>query len=191
MSLFGTTLCDKLFLINLCNYNDTSEPLLLRIFTFVFDITCLLFLSALFFNENYISTRFVQAHTNNKNIHYGYIWTNESAKSAYAALVAVVLIMLMNFGTRTRKELTRLHVQKTEKNFEELKSHTFHALKLKHIIVFVVDMLLMILFWYYCSCFCSLFSQTQVDLVLTTINTTLFCVVFILFIYLLFCIMRV
>ena len=191
MSLFGTTLCDKLFLINLCNYNDTSEPLLLRIFAFVFDITCLLFLSALFFNENYLSTRFVQAHTNNKNIHYGYIWTNESPKSAYAALVAVVLIMLMNFGTRTRKELTRLHVQKTEKNFEELKSHTFHALKVKHIIVFVVDMLLMILFWYYCSCFCSLFSQTQVDLVLTTINTAIYCVVFILFIYLLFCIMRV
>jgi hypothetical protein len=191
MSLFGTTLCDKLFLINLCNYNDTSEPLLLRIFAFVFNITCLLFLSALFFNENYLSTRFVQAHTNNMNIHYGYIWTNESPKSAYAALVAVVLIMLMNFGTRTRKELTRLHVQKTEKNFEELKSHTLHALKVKHIIVFVVDMLLMILFWYYCSCFCSLFSQTQVDLVLTTINTAIYCVVFILFIYLLFCIMRV
>ena len=191
MSLFGATLCDKLFLINLCNYTDTSEPLLLRVFTFVFDITCLLFLSALFFSENYLSTRFVQAHTNNKNIHYGYIWTNESPKSAYAALVAVVLIMLMNFGTQTRKELTRLHVHKNEKNYEELKSHTLHSLKLKHIIVFVVDMVLMIMFWYYCSCFCSLFSKTQVDLVLTTINTTIFCVVFMLFIYLLFCIMRV
>jgi hypothetical protein len=191
MSLYGATLCDKLFLISLCNSTDIREPLLLRIFAFVFDITCLLFFSATFFNETYLSTRFVYAYTQQKNVNYAYIWRNEAPKSAYAALASTLLIMLMHHAIQTRKALTRLHKQKYETNFDEIKSHTLSVLKLKHIIVLVVDLILMILFWYYCSCFCGVYTKTQVDLVLTTLNTMLFCVVFILFIYLLFCIMRV
>ena len=191
ISIYLATLCDKLFLINLCNCFDISEPFLLRLFAFVFDITCLLFWSAIFFNETYISNRFIYTHTQNKKINYIYVWNEETPKSIYAALISMIIIITINTGLQTRKELTLLNKKKKENNFKSELQLTMKTIKIKHIIIFIIDLLLMVLFWYYCTCFCSIYSKTQLSLIATTFNAAFFCVIFIMLIYFLLCIIRI
>ena len=191
ITVYLTTLCDKLFLINLCNCGDISEPFLLRIFSFLFDIACILFFSTIFFNETYISDRFIYTYNKTKEVNYAYIWSNESPKSVYAGLVSIVLIIIMNCFIQTRTDLAKLNKKKKAQDYEEQVDQTLNKIKIKHVIIFIVDVILLVLFWYYCTVFCNLFEKTQIDLFLTAVNTTIFCIVFLLFVYLMFCIMRV
>ena len=191
ISIYISTLCNKLFILNLCNCSEISEPFLLRLFVFIFDISCLLFFSGLFFNEEYISQRFIYAYNGEKKINYAYVWNEESPKSVYAALVSMVFIIVIHFFIDTRKELSELYKSKNEVGYEEKVVMILKKIKNKHIIVVIIELLLMILFWYYCTCFCSVYQKTQLALFETTVNSIIFCVIFSLFIYLILTIIRV
>lgn len=191
ITVYLTTLCDKLFLIQLCNCGDISEPFLLRLFSFLFDIACILFFSTIFFNETYLSDRFIHAFNKTKKLNYAYVWTNESSKSAYAGLVSMVLIILMNCFIQTRTDLSKVNKKKKSDDFEEQVNQTLKKIKIKHVVIFIIDIILLALFWYYCTVFCNLFEKTQIALFLTAVNSTIFCIIFLLVIYLMFCIMRV
>ena len=65
----------------------------------------------------------------------------------------------------SRKNLLEL---KKEKNQYNLKGKTMIVLKcliIKYIIFFSLSILLFIFFWYYLSCFCSVYSNTQIYLI--------------------------
>ena len=51
---------------------------------------------------------------------------------------------------------------KKEKKFDKLK--LIKTLKIKFIFFFVIDFLFQITFWYYVTCFCSIYSNTQIFL---------------------------
>jgi len=53
---------------------------------------------------------------------------------------------------------------KTDEHFEKSKK-IFSNIKIKFFIFFIFSTLLMILFWYYISCFCAVFINTQIILI--------------------------
>ena len=87
----------------------------------------------------------------------------------YSTLICAVINMILKTLSLTEKQIL---VIKQEKNFIEAEKKSKgikNCLMAKLIIFFVISFLLMLFFWYFISCFCAVYKNTQVILIKDTL----------------------
>ena len=87
----------------------------------------------------------------------------------YSTLICAVINMILKTLSLTEKQIL---VIKQEKNFKEAEKKSKgikNCLMAKLIIFFVISFLLMLFFWYFISCFCAVYKNTQVILIKDTL----------------------
>ena len=92
-------------------------------------------------------------------------------KMIYSMIISFVIIYLIKFLSLSESSITVLKQDKEIHNIEEKAKKIIKKLSIKFICFFIFSFLFLILFWYYISCFCCVYKNTQIYL----INNSLIC----------------
>ena len=88
----------------------------------------------------------------------------------YSAIISTVILRIMlSTLVLTEKSILEVKNQKTRLEAINKKKKVLKCVIIKFSIFFILNLILLILFWYYLTCFNALYANTQVDLIINTI----------------------
>ena len=87
----------------------------------------------------------------------------------YSSLISVVVNMLLKMLSLSEKQILDIKREADPEKAKELAEKTKKKLNLKLIIFIVISSLLMLFFWYFISCFCAVYINTQATLIEDTL----------------------
>ena len=86
-----------------------------------------------------------------------------------SSIISIFIIRLMlNFLVLTDKDVVEVKLQKNEALAQNMKIAKLKCIKIKFAIFFVLNFILLVLFWYYLTCFNAVYKNTQIYLVENT-----------------------
>ena len=156
--LYWRCLQRRLFILNIIMHSSPYEPFTAKIIGVILILSFMLSLNGMFFNEGYISERYLAK----DKVNGSFICKNELPKTIYSCLITIIFCYCVELVLNTRKcfkDVAKDEKDK-EKFFEKTKQIT-KCVKIRLIIFVVVSMLLIIFFWYYISTFCGVYTKTQ------------------------------
>ena len=150
--------------------NIDYNSYLIKICLFLFYLMLNLVLNALFFNDSTMHQIYLDKGTFNLK----YIFP----KIIYTLLISFLIYICIRKIALTQQDIIDI---KHEKNKNNLNAKVVIAIKciiIKIIVFFICSIMLLLIFWYYISCFCAVYKNTQIYLIKNVLITYL-----ILFIY--------
>ena len=139
------------------DYNSKIIKICLFQFSFILYYTT----NALFFTENKIHHIFI------KNGVYNLIY--EFPSIIYSSIITLTINFIVSYFSLTQKSVLKLkHLKEKEYINSEMK-HLFINIKIKFISFFIISYIFLFLFWYYISCFCAIYKNTQFYLIKNSI----------------------
>ena len=81
----------------------------------------------------------------------------------YSTIISSIINMLVNLLSLSERNIIIL--KKDDKNIPAKKHQTISCLKIKFIIFYSLVYFFLLLFWYYLSCFCAVYKNTQLYLI--------------------------
>ena len=89
---------------------------------------------------------------------------------AYSAIISTVILrIILSTLVLTEKSILEVKNQKTKLEALNKKKQALKCVIIKFSIFFILNLILLILFWYYLTCFNALYANTQVDLIINTV----------------------
>ena len=171
-----------LFFFCFLNNDDYNSPIIKK-FLFFFFFAVHFTVNALFFTDSTMH----KIYEDEGDFNFIY----QIPQIIYSSLISVVINMSVKLLSLTEKSILEL---KREKKIEELKekeSGLITKLKIKFTIFFILTFLLLLIFWYYISCFCGIYVNTQAHLIKDSVISFLLSMVYPFGIYLLPCMFRI
>ena len=87
----------------------------------------------------------------------------------YSLLISILIKTILSILSLTEKNIVKLKEEKKIDSNEFTK--VYKRFKIKLIIFFVLEFIFLFLFWYYLSCFCALYKNTQIHLIKDTLTS--------------------
>ena len=87
----------------------------------------------------------------------------------YSSIITSVINMLLKNLSLSEKEILKIKQEKNIKNTVNISKKLENCINIKFIIFFLFSLILMLFFWYFISCFCAVYSNTQTILFKDTI----------------------
>ena len=146
------------------DYNSRA----IKICLFLFYYSLLLTINALFYSTSSIHDIYISKGE------FNFIY--QLPKIIYSSLISCIINSIITYFSLTQKYLLELK-NKIKKEPTDNSEKIINKFKIRFIIFFVLYFLLLIFFWYYISCFCSVYVNTQLHLIkdsLISFGTTLF-----------------
>ena len=151
----------QLFLFSFFDYNSYNSSILKKPIFFISFIYHYGF-NAFFFNDDTMQKIYEDEGKYNPDTLFGY--------AVASAVCSTVLIRLMTeFLLLTEKNVLKIKNQKTEEIANEEKNKFMKIMCIKFIIFFVINLSLLIFFWFYLTCFNALYINTRKLLIINTI----------------------
>ena len=147
----------QLFIFTFCSFNDYNSGVIKK-FMFFLPFALHYTLNALFFNESNIH----QIYEDEAKFNFGY-QLPYIISSAIAA--TVTLRLMLQFLILTDKDVLEVKLQPTKILAVNLKEKKLKCMKIKFAIFFVLNFVLLGLFWYYLTCFNAVYKNTQIYLI--------------------------
>ena len=172
----------NLLLLFIFNKKKDYNSNIIKFSLLLFFLAIFLVVNALFFNDSMMHKIYEKK---NKFNFFCII-----PELVYSTIICDIIMSIVKRVFLSRKNLLEL---KKEKNQYNLKGKTMIVLKcliIKYIIFFSLSILLFIFFWYYLSCFCSVYSNTQIYLIKNTLIIIFISIIYRFIIYLIPCIFR-
>ena len=138
------------------DYNSRIIKIFLFFFFFIIHFT----INAIFFNDNTIHKIYIDQGN------YNFIY--QIPQIIYSSLISGIITALIKFLSLSQDNIIQLkHTKKKAINKKHQK--LLDTLKIKFILFFILSFLLLLFFWYYISCFCGVYINTQIHLIKDTI----------------------
>ena len=158
---YGSLIKSKqLFFFTFCSFNDYNSGIIKKFIlflSFAFHYT----INALFFDESNMHQIYEDKGTFNFEYQISYI--------IYSAIIStIVLRLILQFFVLTDKDVLRVKNQKTKGEAVSLKKKVLKYMKIKFFIFFILNFILLGLFWYYLTCFNAIYKNTQIYLIENT-----------------------
>jgi hypothetical protein len=144
------------------DYNSRLIKLCLLFSSFALSYT----VNALFFNDSTMHRIYQDEGKDNISFRIPQI--------IYSTIISTFIKSLLITFSLTEKNILEIKNQKTNKSIHDTSVKIFKIISRKIIIFFVVNFLFLIFFWYYLSCFCAVYTNTQILLLKDTVIS--FCV---------------
>ena len=169
--IFYIYLLNKQIIFHTFLLRSPLELFVLRFMLFIFMLSCDLAMNSLFYSNDNISKKYHYA----KNL-FLFAFSNNLTIIIYSTLASYAIITLMTKLTHSsnsirnifRKEEEKIKSKKNykinEKRKEEIYKEVlkvFKYLKIKLIFFFVIEIILILFFWYFVTVFCEVYSKTQ------------------------------
>ena len=87
----------------------------------------------------------------------------------YSTIISTFIKSLLMTFSLTEKNILKIKNQPTRKSIYDTSVKTFKIISKKIQIFFIINFLFLVFFWYYLSCFCAVYVNTQVLLLKDTI----------------------
>ena len=161
-----------LFVFHSTDYNSIIIKLNLFFFSFALYLT----VNALFYDEETIHKIYVN------NGKYDFIY--QIPKIAYSSLLTTVINSIIRSLSLSELAVLKIKNEEDIKMLEKKVSKVEKCLCYKFMIFFRLSFLILIFCWYYLSCFCVVYKNTQLQLIKDTLIGFTLCLVYPLGIYL-------
>ena len=166
---------------------EPFEPFIIKRMTFFFSISLYFTLNALFYNEDIIS----QKYNKKGKVNLIEFIKMEINIIVYSITVGMALLYLIKCFFSARRRLDSLI--KREKDPEIFRKEAIkcvNRMKKEFIAFIIFTFCLEILFWYYLSCFCNVYKNTQIDWLKSSLITIFIIEILPFFLVLLITILR-
>ena len=173
----------KQIIMHVIFYNSPIEPIPFRISLLISVFQSDLALNAFFYTDDRIS----QNHKSAKNI-IMFAFTNNLIVILLSTLIGYIFLTFFNNLNNTTNEIRKLF-RKEEEKIKNDKKYIFtierkkeilldikkimRKFKIKVIIFYIVEILIMIFFWYYSTIFCFVYNKTQISWLIDTLVSIL------------------
>ena len=151
----------QLIFFSFCDFNDYNSGIVKK-FIFFLSFALHYTVNALFFTDKVMHKIYEDGGKYNIIFQFPYI--------TYSAIIStVVLRIILATLVLTEKSILEVKNQKSRLLAENKKKSALKCVIIKYSIFFVLNLILLILFWYYLTCFNALYANTQVDLIINTV----------------------
>ena len=101
---------------------------------------------------------------------YGVVkYLNQIASIIYSSIIPAIINVILKQLSLSEKNILELKQQKKVKIALEKAKKIQKCMKIKFTIFFILCYLLLIFFWYFISCFCGVYKNTQIILIIDTL----------------------
>ena len=142
---------------NIFDYNSR----IIKIYLFFFKFTTTLIVNALFFDDDTMHKIYV------KKGDFKFI--NNLPQILYSAIISGVISGLISLLTSTNSNIIKLKQNSKKDDAIIKRDKNVRIIKIKLSIFFIMDLVLLIFFWFYLSCFCAVYKNTQIHLIKDTL----------------------
>ena len=150
----------QLIFFSLCDFNSYNSANIKKVIFFLSFIYHY-GINAFFFTDEILDSIFEEGGKYNPMILV--------PNSAYSAVITTVLIKLMvDFLVLTEKKVLQIKNEKTEEKANEEKNHLMKITCVKLFAFFLINIILLVFFWFYLTCFNAVYPNTQIFLVINT-----------------------
>ena len=87
----------------------------------------------------------------------------------YSSLISSIINILLKALSLSDKDIIRIKQEKNIKNSLKLSKEIKKCILIKFIFFFILSLILMVFFWYFISCFCAVYNNTQIILIKDTL----------------------
>ena len=152
---------DKNILIfTFCSNNDYNS-VFIKVCLLFFIISLFLVINALFFNDSMMH----KIYEDKGNFNFSYI----IPRVIYSTIICSIINYLVKLLFLSDKNILEIKYEMNKYNLRAKAISTVRCLIIKYICFFISNILLCVLFWYYISCFCAVYKNTQLYLIKNTI----------------------
>ena len=134
---------------------------MVKIQLFLFSFALYLSVSALFFTENTIH----QIYEDNGIFNFIY----HVPQIVYSTIISAVINIIVKELSLTEDRILDMKKEKTKKDLNEKALKILKRLKIGFILFYIISFVFLILFWFYISCFCAVYRNTQSHLISDTL----------------------
>ena len=141
-----------------CSSKDyNSREIKINLFLFIFSLYFTI--NSLFFNDSTMHKIFIDKGS------FNFIY--QIPQIIYSSIISIIINSIVTYLSLSEKSIIQLKKDPfiTEKKVINL----INCLKVKFFLFFVIEFTLLLLFWYYLSCFCAVYKNTQIHLIKDTL----------------------
>ena len=146
----------QLLIFTFYTHNDYNSKII-KICLFFFSFSLYYTVNALFFNDSAM----------HKIYEGGFNFIYQIPQIIYSSLICSVFNIIVTSLSLSEKNI--LSLKTTNKNRKKQISLVLKCLKIKFFFFFLLKFLFLIVFWYYISCFCAVYRNTQIHLIKDTL----------------------
>ena len=149
-----------LFIFSFITHNDYNLMIIkicLFFFSFGLDFT----VNALFFTETTMNKIFEE-----KGV---YDFISQLPKIIYSNIISGVITLIIKPLSLPEKDVLKIKSTKRDENYDTNVSEIKKCLLIKFKLYFVISFIFLFIFWFYISCFCAVYQNTQLYLIIDTI----------------------
>jgi hypothetical protein len=89
----------------------------------------------------------------------------------YSSIISIVINMILKILSLSENKILQLKQEKDYKNTIKKSKHIKKCLSIKFITFLIISLFLLLFFWYFISCFCAVYINTQMILIQDTISS--------------------
>ena len=138
--------------------NNDYNSRFIKFCLFFFSFGLSFFINSLFFQDKTMH----KIYEDNGDFNFIY----QIPQILYSNVISAAITQLVKFLSLSQNTIIRY---KNKNNSKTNSEKIIKIIKIKFILFFIINYLLLILFWYYISCFCAVFKYTQIHLIKDTL----------------------
>ena len=165
--IYKDTLINKHIILNIIFEDDKYKPRTLKYIILILSINLYFVINGLFYSESYIGKLY---QINEKEAFFSFI-TRSKERIIYASIVSVIVNFLINFiiinGNKIKSELKKININKIIIKGEI--SKILFNIERSINIFYIINYFIMIISWYYISCFNNVYSNTKIEWIKSSI----------------------
>ena len=154
-----------LLIFTFCNFNDYNS-IIIKICLFFFSFALYLTVNALFFTDSTMHDIYENGGK------YNFIY--RLAQIIYSIIITTIINLIIKYLSLSENDISNLKNLEKKENFNERIEKVFKCLIIRFTLFFDISILFLLLFWYYLSCFCAVYRNTQIFLIKDTLVSFLF-----------------
>ena len=150
----------QLFIFTFCSFNDYNSGIISK-FIFFLSFALHYTVNALFFDDSNMH----QIYEDEGKYNFGY----QISHIIYSAIISnIILRLILHILVLTDKDILEVKIQPNETKAVNMKKTKLKYMKIKFAIFFLLNFILLVLFWYYLTCFNAIYRNTQFYLIKNT-----------------------
>ena len=133
--------------------NNDYNSRIIKSFLFFFFYASHFTINALFFNDNTMHKIYIDSGSFNLNYQLPQI--------IYSSLISTLINTFIKFLSLSENLIISIKADKNTNNYNE----KVNQMKIKFSFFFIITFILLFIFWFYVSCFCCIYQNTQIHLI--------------------------
>ena len=139
-----------------CRNKDYNSQII-KMFLFFFFFSVHFAVNALFFNDGTLHKIYMDEGD------FNFIY--QISQIIYSSLISGVLNAIINYVALSEDQVLKIKSIKKLEEFNSEVKMVFRTLKIKFALFFIISFLLLFIFMYYITCFCGVYTNTQIHLI--------------------------